>query len=98
MLLLYGAQATSADEEQARVEEYSAWAAEQAAAGRLIAAERLGEVTSVLGAAPAGAAPGAEPAGFFLIRAASAEAAAAIASDCPHLRYGGSVVVRRVGN
>jgi hypothetical protein len=35
--------------------------------------------------------------GMFALRVDSYEAALAVARDCPHLRYGGSVSVRRVG-
>jgi hypothetical protein len=36
--------------------------------------------------------------GVFALRVESYEAAMAIARRCPHLRYGGSVSVRRVGS
>jgi hypothetical protein len=36
------------------------------------------------------------PSGFFMVRAASREDALAIASGCPHLRHGGTVVVRAI--
>jgi hypothetical protein len=39
-------------------------------------------------------APADEPSGFFIIRAATRAEAAATAARCPHLRHGGSVVVR----
>jgi hypothetical protein len=35
--------------------------------------------------------------GMFAVRASSYEAAMAIARACPHLKYGGSVSVRQVG-
>ncbi|NNF28145.1 MAG: hypothetical protein HKN73_13050, partial [Gemmatimonadetes bacterium] len=35
--------------------------------------------------------------GVFAIRASTYEEAMAIARDCPHLEYGGTVSVRRVG-
>jgi hypothetical protein len=34
--------------------------------------------------------------GFFILRAESYEAAAAIAADCPHVRRGGTVELRRI--
>jgi hypothetical protein len=37
------------------------------------------------------------PVGFFLIRAESFEAAAATAAECPHVKYGGTVVIRPTG-
>jgi hypothetical protein len=35
-------------------------------------------------------------AGYFIIGAASLEEARSIARDCPHLKYGGSVEIRRI--
>ena len=34
--------------------------------------------------------------GFFIVRAADDPAAIAIARESPHLRYGGSILVRRI--
>jgi hypothetical protein len=34
--------------------------------------------------------------GFFLVQAPSREAAAFLAAECPHLKYGGRVVVRMI--
>lgn len=96
LLLLYGGQTASAAEETARVAEYSAWAGQLASERRLDAAERLGETarTAGLGLPALDAAP--PPLGFFLVRARSFDEASAIASDCPHVRHGGTVVVRKV--
>jgi hypothetical protein len=34
--------------------------------------------------------------GFFLVRAATAEEAEAIARGCPHLRHGGTISLREI--
>jgi hypothetical protein len=96
LLLLYGGATASAEAEAARVQEYAAWARAEAEAGDLVTGERLGASQIVLGPRAAGPADEAGPAGFFMIRAADAAAAAAIAARCPHLRHGGTVVVRAI--
>ncbi|MEZ5317122.1 MAG: YciI family protein [Vicinamibacterales bacterium] len=96
LLLLYGAESTSPAEEASRFAEYSAWAGEQARAGRLVGAERLADQFEVFGEAGHGPANPSEPLGFFLIRADDATQAAAIAAACPHVRHGGTVVLRPV--
>lgn len=96
LLLLYGAGTIGTADEPARFAEYSAWAGRLAAEGKLDAAERLGLGARVAGPdLPAlGAAP--PPLGFFLVRAASFDEAAALAAECPHTKHGGTVVVRKV--
>lgn len=91
-------------EEAQRVQEYSGWAGQLAQAGRLVAGEKLADEARLLSEADASAAARLTPAdrgdgilaGFFLIRAADDEEAVRIAADCPHLRYGGQVEVRRI--
>lgn len=88
-----------------RAEEYWAWAGDLAERGLLVAA---GDLRWEPGLRLAAAGVPVEPpetvitepdflVGMFTIRAATYEEAAAIADDCPHLSYGGSVSVRRVG-
>jgi hypothetical protein len=95
LLLLYGDAVRSGTSEQALVAEYGAWADGLRQRQQLIAAERLQPATRVIG--NASAATQFAPVGFFLIRADSFESAAATAADCPHARYGGTVVVRPAG-
>lgn len=95
LLLLYGDTVRSGKTEQALVAEYGAWADGLRQRQQLIAAERLQPVVRVVGDASVGTQIA--PVGFFLIRADSFEAAAATAADCPHARYGGTVVVRPAG-
>ncbi len=85
-----------------RVREYVAWARADRAGGAVEGGEKL-----VDGADLAIASDGstevvvprpdaARLAGYFLIRADDREAAAAIARSCPHLRYGGSALLRQI--
>ena len=78
------------------VAEYARWARGLSEAGKLVVAEKLADAPAeVLG-------PGMPSAdndrigGFFLIRASSFEEAQRIASDCPHLQYGGRVELRAI--
>jgi hypothetical protein len=95
LLLLYGGEAASPADVAARVAEYGAWARAEDDAGRLVLAEKLDDVRLLLG--PGAAAPAdREPSGFFLIRALTLDAARAAAATNPHLRYGGTIVVRPI--
>lgn len=85
-----------------RVREYAAWANQTWRNGAVEGGEKLkdGEVLAIgpdasIEAAPAAAAES-RLAGYFLIRAADHRAAIEIARNCPHLRYGGRVVVREI--
>jgi hypothetical protein len=77
------------------VAEYSAWARDLAAAGKLVSAEKLSDGPSdwfggivVSGSDRLG--------GFFLIRARDLAAARDIARQCPHLKYGGLIELRPI--
>jgi hypothetical protein len=96
LLLLYGGDAASNDEERARVEEYATWAETLRQAGQLVGADRLAARVDVVGSSAESSTIANSPSGFFMVRAASREDALAIASGCPHLRHGGTVVVRAI--
>jgi hypothetical protein len=85
--------------EQAIVAEYRAWAGRLRDSGALVMAEKLADdPLTMLTAAGATQLPrnsADELGGFFLIQADSAEAFR-IARECPHLRHGGTVQVRRI--
>jgi len=110
VIVLHGrwpdAGAVSADEGQARSREYWSWTSELAEEGVLVAAGDLrwepGERLGPLGVdVPLTAEVVEDPdyvVGMFTVRAGSYEEALAVARNCPHLRYGGSVSVRRVGS
>jgi hypothetical protein len=78
-----------------RVREYAAWAGELAQRGKLVEASELGDEERLLsGAGESTRAAAGAISGFFIVRAADMTEAAAIASTCPHLKYGGEVAVR----
>ena len=91
---------TDSADAQARVAEYTEWAGRLAGAGQLISAGELayagtdvraeGKTPSVIDTR-AGAVSG-----YFLVHAQSLAQAEQLAADSPHLRYGGTVVVRPV--
>jgi hypothetical protein len=101
LLLLIDAPSTPAPgskEELALVREYSAWAAQERSAGRLIRGEKLNELSIEMSGRG-----GHEErkhddrlGGFFLITAPNLGAAESIARTCPHLQHGGSIVVRPI--
>jgi hypothetical protein len=95
LLLLAGDVTPSADGDT-RASEYGAWARGLAERGIAIEGEELTERAAVV--SPRGSAfpELSTVGGFFLIEAESAEAAAALARSCPHVKYGGSVVIRKV--
>jgi hypothetical protein len=76
------------------VGEYAAWARDLASRGRLELGEKLRDESAVLPEAVPES--GRRVMGFFIVRAATMAEARAIAGECPHLRYGGSVAVREI--
>ena len=84
-----------------RIGEYSQWAREVAATGKLVAGEKLADDGLLVapGRSPTPTIPVAEQGiigGYFIIRAEDADEAAALAATCPHVRYGGTVSLRRL--
>lgn len=87
-----------------RIAEYAAWARGLAESGRLAAGEKLKDEGRVLHGTtrrplPAAELPGGRRgglAGYFVISAADAQEAETIALGCPHLKYGGTVVLRPI--
>ncbi len=104
LLLLRAGQeeAPRSDEEMMeRVNEYSAWARTARQQGSLLTGEKLMDDGRLLsGAAMALLKPGSSGEegiqGYFLIRAPDYRQAVAVASGCPHLKYGGHIEVRRI--
>jgi hypothetical protein len=107
MLLLYSDERVIAGEqgvEHDRVTEYGRWARSLAEGGRYVTGEELAKSGTLL-TAPASQ-PIAEsdsltaaswrPVGFFVVSARSDADALAIARECPHLKYSGRVLVRRI--
>jgi hypothetical protein len=82
----------------AREREYGRWASSLTNA-TWVGGHELADVVTRLGPAPADppSAPNVERlAGYFVIAAPSRERAAEVARTCPHLKYGGRVVVMAV--
>lgn len=86
------------DEEAGRVADYGSWASGLADAGRFVTGEKLEDQAEQLGAPGRTVRSVPEDAvqGFFIISARNFEDALAIARQCPHLRYGGTVLVRPI--
>jgi hypothetical protein len=92
----------SAEGVDERVQEYVAWASADRTDGAVEGGEKLKEGDDLaiepdgsIGVVPV---PPGEPrlAGYFLIRAADRRSAIKIARTCPHVRYGGRIVVREI--
>lgn len=102
ILLLYedaGYLAPKPEESADRVNEYRNWAGELSAQGRFVGGEKLKDAAATLPSderASSGESGAATLAGYFIISAGSTPEALAIARECPHLRYGGRVVVREI--
>lgn len=108
MLLLRSApgprQSRSSDEVSRMVEEYGKWAGQLRGQGVHVDGEKLGSETRVLRGLGGrvevsenqmDASP--HPiAGYFLVEARDYEHAVRIAEGCPHLKYGGTVEIRRI--
>ncbi len=108
MLLLYDTPerevARTPEAERALAEEYGAWAGEIARDGHFLAGDpihgegrMLRQIDRRIETFPA-ADEGAEiVVGYFMIQAEDYDQAVEVARDCPHLKYQGGVLVRRVG-
>jgi hypothetical protein len=86
-------------DEAGRVREYSKWARDQAAAGHLIAGEELNETSLALTGLDSRARHDSSLdilGGYFIIVANNMDEATAIARTCPHLRHGGTLVIRPI--
>ena len=94
VLLLYAGADPITGAADTRRREYAQWARDLSARGITISGEELSEDARQVGSSvlPAGDLPR----GFFVVSAADLEAAEQIASTCPHLRYGGRIVVKRI--
>jgi hypothetical protein len=99
VLLLYDdARGDTGSVHIAREREYGRWASELKDA-RWVGGSELGDVVEGIG--PSGqvaVAPSDRLAGYFVIEAPSPERAAEVARSCPHIRYGGRVVVMAVAS
>jgi hypothetical protein len=93
-------QPADSNEARARVEEYTEWAGKLAGGGHLVSAGELaysgtdvrsdGRSPSVIDTRNGAVS------GYFLVRAESLAQAEELAAESPHLKYGGTVVVRPI--
>jgi hypothetical protein len=97
-LILYGGfEGDTGTAHTAREQEYGKWARGLSGDAKFVGGEELGRFVgeytaqSELGAPTTG-----RVAGFFLIDASSDAIARRIAKDCPHLKYGGRILVQAV--
>lgn len=82
----------------AREREYGRWASSLEGA-RWVGGDELGDLITGIGPAGSVAVPLEDRlAGYFVIEAQSAERAAQVARSCPHVKYGGRVVVMSVAS
>jgi hypothetical protein len=96
VLLIYAGTSPVAGAPDIRRREYSQWARDLAAGGTPISGEELSEDAREVPAPPGAPLDGLLPSGFFVVSAPDLDAAQRIASTCPHIRYGGRIVVKRV--
>lgn len=106
-LLLYGG--STGDDSAAhavRAAEYGEWATRPHPTAAVVGGEALAENGMLIFAPDTGSFGGiaaavvdagdTQPVGFFLVRAPNRQAAMQLARDCPHLKYGGRIVVREI--
>ena len=95
----------SPDEIQRVIEEYGAWRQKLADEGQLAGGEKLEDgtarqLTATDGRIEVTDGPFTEAkeviGGYFMIQAEDYDQAASISRECPHLRYGGRIEVRRI--
>ncbi|MGH9317547.1 MAG: hypothetical protein ACRD1P_10620 [Thermoanaerobaculia bacterium] len=96
VLFLEGSGEPSAEEEARRVADYKLWARQVSKAGHLIVGEKLFPEARRVGGGSGPAGGGESVRGFFEIAARNDAEALEIARGCPHLRYGGWIVIRKV--
>jgi hypothetical protein len=96
-LLLLAGDVTPAADGSTRAAEYGEWARSLSARGIAVSGDELTSHAELVTNARAAAFPDlTSVGGYFIIEAADDGAAAALAHTCPHIKYGGSIVVRRV--
>jgi hypothetical protein len=94
-LMLYGTIGGDSATQMARAMEYGQWARAPHESGRVVGGEALGDFVGAAGR-PDSLAAGEELVGFFLVQAPDRESATRLAAGCPHVKYGGRVVVREI--
>ena len=82
----------------AREKEYGRWASTLSGGARWVGGHELADVVAEIGPRDGGAFRRDRLAGYFVIDAPSRERAAEVARSCPHVRYGGRVVVMAIAS
>jgi len=86
--------------EMDRVREYASWARTTRTQGEVLSGEKLTDEVGTVVGREAGVSPSGPPttrlAGFFVIGATDRRAALELARTCPHVHYGGTVVLRAI--
>jgi hypothetical protein len=96
LLLLSGDVAPAADG-STRATEYGNWARSLGARGIAISGEELSAHAEIISNQRGATFPDLTTAGgYFLIEARDDRAAAELARTCPHIKYGGTIVIRRI--
>jgi hypothetical protein len=96
-LLLLAGDVTPAADGSSRAAEYGDWARGLAARGITVSGEELAGHAQVVSNAKLPAFPElTSVGGYFLIEASDDASAAELARTSPHVRYGGSIVLRRI--
>jgi hypothetical protein len=100
VLLLYGAPpGDTGVVHAAREREYGRWASALDGGARWVGGNELHDVIAQLGGPPSGTGGSVERlAGYFIIAAPSAQRATEVARTCPHLKYGGRIVVMTIAS
>lgn len=96
MLLLAG-DVTPAADGSSRAAEYADWARSLAARGTAVMGDELSDHAEIVANnAATSFSDLTSIGGYFVISAGNDAEAAALARTCPHVKYGGSIVVRRI--
>ena len=96
-LLLLAGDVTPAADGSSRAAEYGEWARSLSARGIAVSGDELTSHAEIVTNARVATFPDlSSVGGYFIIEAADDGAAAALAHTCPHVKYGGSVIVPRV--
>jgi hypothetical protein len=98
LLLLGETQGDTGAVHVAREKEYGRWASTLDGGARWVGGHELADVVDDIGPKPAGAPAVDRLAGYFVIDAPSRERAAEVARTCPHVKYGGRVVVMAIAS
>src|SRR6185436_14003238 len=95
VLLLYGGDPPSGGASD-RVQEYAAWARQLARSGYAVSGDKLRNLSRTVPAGSEEPASGSSLGGYFVVEAAGMREAVEIAEQHPHVRHGGTIVIRPI--